>query len=830
MQRKTLAFATLITLTFILMFGTVASNAFADKVIIEFTQQPGPVEEALVRNAGGIIKYTYHLVPAIAADVPGLAIAQLRANRMVTHVHPDGKVQALDTELDNSWGVKRIGAGVVHGYNKGTGVKVAVVDTGIDYNHSDLDANYAGGYDFVNSDTEPMDDNGHGTHVAGTVGAEDNDVGVVGVAPEVALYALKVLDESGSGYWSDVIAAIEWATDPNGDGDTSDHLDVTNNSYGSDSDPGSTVKSAFDNAYQIGVLHVAAAGNSGNPPGKGDNVGYPARYDSVIAVAATDKNDKRARWSSTGPDVELSAPGVDINSTLLGGGYGEKSGTSMASPHVAGTVALVWVAYPDWTNADVRTQLQDTADYLGDSNLYGYGLVDADEAAPLTDTTPPAKVTGLSVTTVSCAQLDLAWDANTETDLDHYNVYRSTTSGGPYDLIASPTTNSYSDVGLTASTTYYYVVSAVDTSGNEGEKSDEASGTTSADDLGPVTSNVVADPNPTNGATSVTLTADVSDSTTGNSNITAAEYFVDTVGADGSGTPMSASDGTFDSPTEGVTADIDVSGWAVGQYTLYVHGQDAAGNWGTTESVVLDVTEAPTGNENDMYVWDMVPSTKPGRVFTDVMVTVTIRRDSDADGVAEDSDELVSQARVEMLLERGSDSWKFAGDTDASGEVTFKLKTTSPDGDYKATIQDVDGDGVAVSHDIYTYNPNLDVKSSITFTVTDKNIASTVVAAPAETHKTQLLPTYPNPINPDTWIPFTLSAQARVLIKIYNVTGRLVRTLDLGSKQAGAYVSRDNAAYWDGKNANGEKVSSGVYFYLMEAGKFRAMKKMVVMK
>jgi len=140
-------------------------------------------------------------------------------------------------------------------------------------------------------------------------------------------------------------------------------------------------------------------------------------------VAATDQNDERARWSSTGDALELSAPGVDIISTLPGGGYGEKSGTSMASPHVAGTAALAMVSYPSWTNEQVGEQLRNTADDLGATgwdSKYGYGLVDADEAAPLTDTTPPAKVAGLTVTTVSCAQLDLTWDANMETDLDHY--------------------------------------------------------------------------------------------------------------------------------------------------------------------------------------------------------------------------------------------------------------------------------------------------------------------------------------------------------------------------------------------------------------------------
>ena len=114
------------------------------------------------------------------------------------------------------------------------------------------------------------------------------------------------------------------------------------------------------------------------------------------------------------------------------------------------------------------------------------------------------------------------------------------------------------------------------------------------DDAGPVTSNVSADPDPTNGADSVTLTADIDDSTTGNSDIATAEYFIDNVGANGTGMSMNPSDGTFDSPVEGVTADINVSGWTAGSYTLYVHGNDSAGNWGATEQVILEVTEAST--------------------------------------------------------------------------------------------------------------------------------------------------------------------------------------------------------------------------------------------
>lgn len=353
------------------------------KVLIAFDRQPGPTEEGIVRGAGGTIKYTYHLVPAIAASVPEAAIEGLLRNPRVVSVEPDIEVYAIDAELDNTWGVKRIGAGAVHdGGNKGNGVKVAVIDSGVDYTHPDLDANYAGGYDFVNGDNDPMDDNGHGTHVAGTIAAEDNGIGVIGVAPEARIYALKVLGAGGSGSYSDVIAALQWAV---GNG-----VQVTNNSYGSSGDPGATVKAAFDNADAAGVIHIAAAGNSGNPPGKGDNVIYPARWASVIAVAATDKSDNRATWSSTGPDVELAAPGVSIKSTLLGSGYGEKSGTSMASPHVAGTAALVITTGIADTNGngrvndEVRQKLVDTADDLGDpgrDTKYGYGLVDADGAA-----------------------------------------------------------------------------------------------------------------------------------------------------------------------------------------------------------------------------------------------------------------------------------------------------------------------------------------------------------------------------------------------------------------------------------------------------------------
>jgi subtilisin family serine protease/5-hydroxyisourate hydrolase-like protein (transthyretin family) len=353
------------------------------KVLIGFKEKPGAAQQVMVRGVGGKIKYTYNLIPAIAASVPEVAIEALKKNPNITNVELDSMVYALDTELDNSWGVKRIGAGFVHDSgNKGAGVNVAIIDTGIDYTHSDLNANYVGGYDFVNGDDDPMDDDtayGHGTHVAGIVAAEDNGEGVVGVAPEASLYALKALNSEGVGYVSDVVLAIQWATDPNGNGYAEDRLDIINMSLGGRKNI--FLEWACNLAYLDGLLLVAAAGNGGA-------VIYPAAYSSVVAVSATDEEDNLAYFSSTGSQVEFAAPGNNIYSTYLNNGYKTLSGTSMSSPHVAGTAALVWAAN-GCSNDAVRTQLQSTAEDIGLSTReQGYGLVDAAEAAGV-GTPPP---------------------------------------------------------------------------------------------------------------------------------------------------------------------------------------------------------------------------------------------------------------------------------------------------------------------------------------------------------------------------------------------------------------------------------------------------------
>lgn len=356
---------TMVIMLIIMMIFTVSfaanNNAMNNKidVLISFKNAPSQVEEALVRAFGGEIKYSYTIIPTIAAKIPANAKSGLERNPMINFIEPDIKAYTIGSyseELDKTWGLKRIGEGLAHsnGY-LGNTIKVGIIDSGIDYNHPELAPNYSGGYDFVNDDNDPLDIDGHGTHVAGTISAIRDMNNITGGAPEVEVYSLKAL-ENGSGYFSDIIAALEWCKN-NG-------IQVTNNSYGSSSDPGNQVRDAFNNSYNSGILHVASAGNEGNPPGKGDNVGYPAKYNSVIAVAASDISDKRARFSSTGPDVELIAPGVSIYSTWLNNSYEYLNGTSMASPHVTAVAAQVWAMDTSISNNDVRSILRNTAEDL----------------------------------------------------------------------------------------------------------------------------------------------------------------------------------------------------------------------------------------------------------------------------------------------------------------------------------------------------------------------------------------------------------------------------------------------------------------------------------
>ncbi|MDE2293368.1 MAG: S8 family peptidase [Elusimicrobia bacterium] len=261
------------------------------------------------------------------------------------------------------WGVQRVGAPGAWSRTTGQGVKVAVIDTGIDASHPDLAPNYAGGVNIIDPQSDPMDDHGHGTHVAGTIAGAGVGRGVVGVAPRARLYAVKVLDAKGGGTNSAIAEGIAWAVD-NG-------MQVINMSLGGPSS--SVLKKAVQKAYQAGITIVCAAGNDPNAP-----VSAPASYPETIAVSASASDDSLASFSSTGPEVDFVAPGQDIVSTWPGGKYAKLSGTSMASPHVAGLAALAIGLGAD-SPAAVKSMLRGAAAPVDglDKNQQGYGMVNA---------------------------------------------------------------------------------------------------------------------------------------------------------------------------------------------------------------------------------------------------------------------------------------------------------------------------------------------------------------------------------------------------------------------------------------------------------------------
>ncbi|MHB8051471.1 MAG: S8 family peptidase [Coriobacteriia bacterium] len=319
-------------------------------------------------------------VVMLPANVSLSAIARIDG---VKYVEPDARAYvsvkptkpALPQVLP--WGIDRVNADESKILNTGEAIRVAIVDTGIDATHPDLAANVKGGMSAVAYTAKYTDDNGHGSHVAGIVAALDNTIGVVGVGPDIDLYSVKVLNRKGSGYVSDIIEGLGWCQ-ANG-------MDVVNMSLGTSSDVQS-FHDAVSALYASGTVIVAAAGNDGI----GSAVNYPAAYLEVIAVSATTQADGLASFTCTGPQVELAAPGYSIYSTYKSGGYATLSGTSMASPHVAGVAALV-IASPvrvgdtngAWDPVEVRTRLQATVEDLGAAGWdpgYGYGLVRADLA------------------------------------------------------------------------------------------------------------------------------------------------------------------------------------------------------------------------------------------------------------------------------------------------------------------------------------------------------------------------------------------------------------------------------------------------------------------
>ncbi|MFP5334598.1 MAG: S8 family serine peptidase [Actinomycetes bacterium] len=350
-----------------------ASGSAAQRYIVVLADDaaPGKVAAEHSRGHGATVSHVYrYALQGYAASMSPAAAARVAADPRVERVEPDGMVSTAAQSLPT--GVDRVDgelSSTVAGNGSGTvNVDVAVIDTGIDLDHPDLNV-YRTGAKNCSTGKSADDGNGHGTHVAGTIGALDNTTGVVGVAPGARLWPVRVLNNAGSGSWSSIICGVDFVTA------NADKIDVANMSLGGSGTDGPCSSSALHQAIcssvAKGVTYVVAAGNSA-----ADAAGFvPATYQEVITVSAladfdgrpgglaaptcrTDVDDTFADFSNYGADVDLIAPGVCITSTWKGGGYSTISGTSMASPHVAGGAALYKAGNPTATPAQVKTALQ----------------------------------------------------------------------------------------------------------------------------------------------------------------------------------------------------------------------------------------------------------------------------------------------------------------------------------------------------------------------------------------------------------------------------------------------------------------------------------------
>lgn len=278
-----------------------------------------------------------------------------------------GACASVQTNEIIPWGVGKVKANKVWQQTEGNQIRVAVLDTGI-AQHPDLQTN--GSFNAI--EAKAVDDqNGHGTHVAGTITALRNKFGVVGVAPKVKLYAIKAFDAQGVAYNSDIVEGIDWCM--------RNKIQIINMSFGSNR-YSSSLHDIIRRAYKQGIIMVASCGNSGK---KSSQIDYPARFPETISVAATTQSDKITTFSSRGKGINVAAPGQGICSTYLNQTYTRLNGTSMAAPHVTGSAALILSRFPKSTPQSIRLRLQKSANRLHSytSEEQGAGLINVEKAS-----------------------------------------------------------------------------------------------------------------------------------------------------------------------------------------------------------------------------------------------------------------------------------------------------------------------------------------------------------------------------------------------------------------------------------------------------------------
>lgn len=338
-----------------LLAGAVAAESSPERRIITFSDPRSYAGafsqwQSLKRKQPGLRQVgVSSLIRAFFVPASGADKLKHRYGSLI-HLEDDRRIKlhAVTTAEKNPaglpWGIKALHAPQAWTRSTGVQVRIGVIDTGVDFRHPDLSHCLASGVNLLQRGMLPLDDNGHGTHIAGTLAAAGGGRGMMGVAPRAMLYPVKAFDHNGAAYVSDIVLAIDWCVQ--------NKMDIINMSFGMKS-RSKALHNVVVKAYQAGIPIVASSGNDGKRGGD-----YPARYPEVIAVGAVDRNKRVAVFSNRGPYIDVYAPGEAVLSCWLKDGYKEMNGTSMATSHVTGAAALLLALRPGMNPKELKLLLR----------------------------------------------------------------------------------------------------------------------------------------------------------------------------------------------------------------------------------------------------------------------------------------------------------------------------------------------------------------------------------------------------------------------------------------------------------------------------------------
>ncbi|MFC1716068.1 S8 family serine peptidase [Candidatus Poribacteria bacterium] len=824
-------------------------------VIVQFQSAPTEAEyDQLEKQIGAfVLKHRYSIIPGMAAELTRGQIEILSRMPIVRSVEYDQPVRAF---LDSATYWSGVDDAVsLPGGVTGDGVTIAMIDTGIDAKHSDLNGGKIVAWvDYVNGRRSPYDDNGHGTHTASiAAGAGDGNPAYTGVAPGASLVGIKALNSTGDGTVSDIAAGIDWCVNNK---DTYG-IRIINLSLGTVS-PGTSPSliTACVNAVNSGIVVVVAAGDDG--PATNTIVDTPRDMAEVITVGAMADPGQKGfyQWykSSRGDPItkpDISAPGYKIMAAKAGNrnGYIEMTGTSMASAFVAGIAALILDGDDTLLPIEVKSRIMDAAEDWGPLNQdidYGAGKLDAYKA----------------ITNSPNSNIDIS-------DLKHFYAVGSlpgegtsdywefvvtdteTDDGTPYPIALTLIMDQWVDNNYDFDVYLYGPNYATDPNDSLvdisfGAMRQEMLGSFPAatgiytlevrsyrgsgpyffdlsavvdqppvlidDDytLTDIAVTSVDAPNPVVQGSSVNVNVRVKNVGTLDVTSDITVTLTDDIGGYIGTRIISGGLDAYDTNPPLLIFVWDTGGADLGDHTLTA-SHDFVDADPTNNSKISSIVTVSEGSTNAMHVGSVEVTLVQAGPNTSAVATVTIFDASNAP---------VPGATVECLWSIGPGPYGGginSGTTDTLGKASLssdKVRKAPTGTIYTCTVI-----SVALADWVYDETANVETSDS-----------DTVTGAPTRAYQNISGEPFPNPGNPEIWMPFALSEAEHVVIRVYNATGRLVRTLDLGQKSPGTYMNKEQAAHWDGRNEAGDRVTSGTYFYLMEAGSFRAMKKLAILK